>query len=150
MTIPDLFPLYSGSRIDGTNVIPMSMGGIMSYPGMINTFEYGSTGDLISSGSASTLTSFMYQSETGLMLGTFTEFQVAVTSTDPIDGFFITNERIKQKNELGDDIPLILFGCKIDGGLSFNHIPGPNEEGNLNYTIMKTPKISLSMDVVII
>jgi hypothetical protein len=141
--------------MDGTNVIPLSIGGVTSYPGMINTFVYGSTGDLISTGFASTLTSFMYQSETGLMLGTFCDFQVAATTTQSIDGFFITNDKLKIKNpilnsEIGDDIPLILFGCRIDGGFSFSHVPGLNEMKQLNYTVMSTPKISLSMDVVII
>lgn len=154
MTIPDLFPLYSGSRIDGTNVIPLSIGGFMSYPGVINTFAYGSLGDLITTGSASTLTSFMYQSDTGLMLGSFTDFQVAVTSTETIDGFFFTNDKIKVKKlglggEIGEDVPLILFGCKVEG-LSFGHQPGKNEMNELNYTVISTPKLSLSMDVVII
>jgi hypothetical protein len=157
MTIPDLFPLYSGSHMDGTNVVPISIGGVMSYPGMINTFAYSSTGDLISTGSASTLTSFVYQTETGLMLGTFSDFQVKVTSTDVLSGFFVVNEKLKVKNqyvndEIGDDTPLILFGCRINGSSGFQptHQPGQDGLGQDNFTIMKTPKVSLSMDVVII
>ena len=147
MTIPDLFPLYSGTYIDGVNVAPTSVSGQMSYPGTINTFAYDSEGALIYSGTASTLTSFMYQSETGLMLGTFVDLYVKVTSSDVLNGFFVTNDKL-----INDDIPLILFGCRINGSSGFQptHQPGVDGLGQENHTIMKTPKISFSMDVVII
>lgn len=146
MTIPDLFPLYIGSYMDGTNTVPLSTSsGLLFYPGVQTSFEYGENEQITISGSASTLTSFMYQSESGLMLGTFVDFLATVTSTEPINGFFLTNERIKTKNNSEEEIPLILFGCEIDGGVNFTH-----KAGNGNYSIMKTPKFSLSMDVIVI
>lgn len=121
-----------------------------AYPGANSTFSYSSTGELINMGSASSLTSFLYQTETGLMLGTFVDIQSSTTSTTPIDGFFCTNESIKIKKSEEEEVPLVLFGVHIDGGLNFNHQPGTNASGNLNFTIFSTPKISLSMDVIVI
>jgi hypothetical protein len=93
--------------------------------------------------SPSTLTSFLYQSETSLMMGTFTELEMRMSGTQTINGFFVTNESIPDL--LNTESPLILFGCSLEGGLSFS--TKPDRE---NYAIITTPKISLSMDVIII
>lgn len=142
-TSSNLYPIYNGSYMDGTSVVPINtMAGLLSYPGVTTEFKYDESNELISFGSASSLTSFFFSTDAGLMYATFSDIQVTVTSTDPIAGFFVTNEMIKNNNTSEEEIPLILYAVKFDN-ISFTHTPG-------NYSILKTPKVSLSMDVIII
>lgn len=144
-TVPNVFQTYTGTYVE-----------YMSGPGTCVLQVDSTTGLLVySSGTnANSSTSFYYSSETGIFHSTFFDFIVSCTSKDILSGYVLTANN-QSSDVLGQETlttststQLILYAVKFSPPLDFPHIE--KEDEPKNFSVLKFPKISLSMDVIII
>lgn len=144
-TVPNVFQTYTGTYVEylsgpDTCVLPLDT----------NT-------DLLvyaSGTNANSSTCFYYSSETGIFYSTFYDFIVSSTSKDVLSGYILTannqSSEIIDQDTVTTSTPtqLILYTVKFSPPLKFPH--QSREEEPPNFSVLKFPKISLSMDVIII